>query len=47
MASNVSIAKWLQEQAFLAIASALESVRAYHDAIQFLDAAIVYGLKIT
>ncbi len=40
-AGNVSIAKRLQEQTFLVMASALVSVRAYHDATQVLDEAIV------
>ena len=40
-AGNVSTAKWLQQQAFVAMASALICVRAYHDAIQVLDEAIV------
>lgn len=43
-AGNVFNAKSLQQQAFLVIAAALISVRAYHDAIQVLDEAIVlYG----
>ena len=40
----VSLAKSLQQQAFVVMASALISVRAYNDAIQVLDeAAILYG----
>lgn len=42
-AGNVSIAKSLQQQAFLVMASALLCVRAYHDAIQVLDEAVVLG----
>lgn len=40
-AGNVSRATWLRQQAFMVMGSALIGVRAYHDAIQVLDEAIM------